>query len=535
MKLVIVESPAKAKTIEKFLGSGYKVESSYGHIRDLPGSAAEIPEEVKDQAWSRLGVDPNNNFTPVYIIPKDSRKRIKELKKLVKDAEEILLATDEDREGEAISWHLKEVLEPKVPVKRITFNEITKSAIQEALAKPRDIDSQLVRAQESRRILDRLYGYTLSPVLWKKVRTNLSAGRVQSVAVRLIVEREEERRSFVVSEYWDVQANFKGSDKEFSATLHQIDHQRLATGKDFDPTTGKLKEHSKAVVVDKQLAEELAQKSLETLPWHVERVERTEAHKRPAPPFTTSTLQQAASSQLNMTPRQTMMVAQRLYEGIDLGGGDREGLITYMRTDSLTLSQKALHDAQNYITHTFGNEYHSGPRIYKTKSKLAQEAHEAIRPTEIMRDPNSIKPFLSKEEFDLYNLIWRRTVASQMTDALLDKTSVDISVDFDEKHLIFRATGSVVHFPGFLKVYGDAQQDTLLPPLTEGQEIVGRDQPGEVTLLSTQPQGHTTNPPARYTEASLVKKLEEQGIGRPLDLRPDHFHDPGAELCHQEE
>ncbi len=520
MKLVIVESPAKAKTIEKFLGKEYKVAASFGHIRDLPSSAAEIPEQYKSEEWSRLGVNPNEKFSPVYIVPKDSKKRVNELKKLIKQSDELLLATDEDREGESISWHLLEELKPNIPVKRIAFHEITKSAIQHAVENPRDVDSKLVRAQESRRILDRLYGYTLSPVLWKKVRTKLSAGRVQSVALRLIVEREEERQRFKSSEYWNIDAVFQSGDLEFTATLNSIDGVRLAGGKDFDSTTGELKPSAKAAVLGKDEAETLAKESKETLPWTVTKVERKETKKRPSPPFITSTLQQAASSRLNLTPRQTMMVAQRLYEGIDFGEGEREGLITYMRTDSLTLSSKALHDAENFIVKHYGEKYHQGVRPYKSKSKNAQEAHEAIRPTEIYRTPDSLKPYLNKDEYNLYKLIWNRTIASQMADALLSKTSVDITVTLSGKDHIFRANGSIIEFPGFLKVYGADDKDTLLPEMVEGRQIGKNEGEKPIVLERTVPQYHKTNPPARYTEASLVKKLEEEGIGRPSTYAP---------------
>lgn len=521
MKLVIVESPAKAKTIEKFLGKDYKVTASYGHIRDLPGSAAEIPEQIKAESWSRLGVNPSDNFSPVYIVPAESKKRVSELKKMLKDSDELILATDEDREGESISWHLLEVLNPKVPVKRIAFHEITKSAIQHAVENPREVDSQLVRAQESRRILDRLYGYTLSPVLWKKVRTKLSAGRVQSVALRLIVEREEERQAFISAEYWDVDALFKSGDIEFTATLSSVGENRLASGKDFDASTGALKDASKNVkVLSEADAKNIALQSKENVPWTVTKVERKQQKKRPSPPFITSTLQQAASSRLNLTPRQTMMVAQRLYEGIDFGVGEREGLITYMRTDSLTLSGKALHDAQNFIIKNYGQDYHTGVRPYKSKSKNAQEAHEAIRPTEISRTPESLKKYLKPDEYNLYKLIWQRTVASQMADAILSKTAMDISVTLGGVEHVYRANGSIVDFPGFLRVYGADDKDTILPELSEGQKIGTNEGNKPVILKETVPQFHKTIPPARFTEASLVKKLEEEGIGRPSTYAP---------------
>lgn len=518
MKLVIVESPAKAKTIEKFLGSDYKVAASYGHIRDLPSSAREIPAAVRDKPWARLAVDTDGDFAPVYVVPKDSKERVKELKKMLQGAEELLLATDEDREGESISWHLLEVLQPEIPVRRITFHEITRSAIQEALEHPRDVDEQLVRAQETRRILDRLYGYSLSPVLWKKVRTKLSAGRVQSVALRLIVEREEERQAFRSSEFWDVSATFSAGGDEFTATLVRVGDRSVATSRDFDATTGVLDPDSTSVVLDESRTHTIAIESEQGLPWSVSSIERKETRQRPAPPFTTSTLQQAASSNLRMSPKRTMRVAQKLYEGVDLGGGDREGLITYMRTDSVTLSQKALADAASFIRGRFGDEFHDGPRVYKTKSKSAQEAHEAIRPSEVQRTPEDVAAYLSPEELSLYRLIWSRTVASQMTDARLDRTTVELSVDGSEERYTYRASGSILRFPGFLSVMGRSREDTLLPAMEEGDRIGARG--SEIELVEIAPDGHETRPPPRYTEASLVKKLEEEGIGRPSTYTP---------------
>ncbi len=517
MKLVIVESPAKAKTIERFLGSDYRVVASYGHIRDLPSSASEVPKAVKGKSWASLGVDPENEFAPVYVVPKDSKKRVTEIKKMLKDCEELLLATDEDREGESISWHLLEVLRPKIPVKRIAFHEITKSAIEEALSNPRDIDERLVKAQESRRILDRLYGYTLSPVLWKKVRTKLSAGRVQSVALRLIVDREEERQRFVSAEYWDMEAFLTAADAEFSARLTSIDGTRLATGKDFDPEKGQLKGTSKAVWMTQKDAESAADECFKNQPWKVTGVEKKRTRKSPAPPFTTSTMQQAAGSRLGMSTDRTMRTAQRLYEGIDLGSGDRLGLITYMRTDSVNLSEKAIHELGTYIESEYGKKYHKARR-FKTKSKSAQEAHEAIRPTEVSLPPEKIKKFLDKDEFALYTLIFNRAVASQMTEAETDKTAIDIVSEADGKSYNFRATGSVVVFPGFLKAYGNGGTDTFLPDLKEGDQIGGDD--GVAYLTKVEAQKHETTPPPRYTEASLVKKLEEEGIGRPSTYAP---------------
>ena len=518
MKLVIVESPAKARTIEKFLGPDYRVEASYGHIRDLPGSAAEVPSKIRAKPWSRLAVDTDKDFTPFYVVPNSSKERVRELKKLVSQSDEILLATDEDREGESISWHLQEVLSPKVPVRRITFHEITKQAILDAVENAREVDDKLVRAQETRRILDRLYGYSLSPVLWKKVRTKLSAGRVQSVALRLIVEREEERQAFNSSEYWDVLATLGTDEAPFAATLTSIDNQRLATSRDFDSTTGEFKGGDRLRVLDGAAAERIAPGALKNRPWRVGQVNRKSKRQRPQPPFITSTLQQAASSRLRMSPKQTMSVAQRLYEGIDLGGGERQGLITYMRTDSLSLSDKALSDAATYIQREFGEKYYDAPRRYKTKSKGAQEAHEAIRPTEMGRAPEAVSDRLQKEELALYRLIWERAVASQMTDALLDNTAADLVATLDGVDHTFRATGSILTFPGYMKVAGTRREDSHLPPLEEGQ-LIG-DAKSSLDVLNTEPQGHQTKPPARYTEATLVKKLEEEGIGRPSTYTP---------------
>ncbi|MBU8869833.1 MAG: type I DNA topoisomerase [Gemmatimonadales bacterium] len=515
MKLIIVESPAKARTIGKFLNDEYEVVASYGHIRDLPGSASEIPQKFKKEPWARLGVNPEDGYAPIYIVSKDSKKQVAELKKLVKNADEILLATDEDREGEAISWHLQEVLQPKVPVRRITFHEITQTAIEKALAEPRDIKMRMVRAQEGRRILDRLYGYSLSPVLWKKVRTKLSAGRVQSVAVRLVVEKEEERQAFHTAEYFDVEALLTSGDLHFTSRLTSVGGMKLAGGKDFDPDSGLLKNGDKRFHLHEELAARLASGAKNTLPWLVQDVVRKESTQRPGPPFTTSTLQQAASGRLKMSPQRVMRVAQRLYEGVSLGDGTREGLITYMRTDSLTLSEKALAEAEVLIRKQYGPDFTDGPRRYKTKAKGAQEAHEAIRPTDLARNPDEVARYLDSEELALYRLIWSKTLASQMTPAKLDKTAVDLAVEVDTHALIFRANGSIVRFPGFLSVYGDGGKDAVLPDLNEGMKIGGTGPDGLVDIQEVDPLRHETQPPARFTEASLIKKLEEDGIGRP--------------------
>ena len=529
MKLVIVESPAKAKTIERFLGRDYRVHASYGHIRDLPRSARELPRSVRDKKWGRMAVNVEDGFEPVYVVPEESRKHVRELRKLLRNADEVLLATDEDREGESISWHLVEVLKPSVPVRRIAFHEITRPAIEAALANPRPVNRRLVRAQEARRILDRLYGYSLSPVLWKKVRTKLSAGRVQSVALRLIVDREEERRRFAVSEYWRARAVLYRDGREFSALLTGIGDKRVANGKDFDPSTGELSSSGSVVALDREAAESIVSDAPGALPWEITKVEKKSTRQRPSPPFTTSTLQQAAASRLRMSPRTTMRVAQRLYEGIDLGGGDREGLITYMRTDSVTLADKALRDAGRYIRNAFGADYYPGPRRYRTRSKIAQEAHEGIRPTEVGRTPEELERFLGRDELALYRLIWSRTVASQMADAQVERTSVEVLARIDQVDHTFRAVGSVLRFAGHLRVYGDKRKDQLLPAMSEGERVLPEtgalaeeaDGPNaSVVLRSVVPDRRETRPPPRYTEASLVRKLEEEGIGRPSTYTP---------------
>lgn len=523
--LVIVESPAKAKTISRFLGKKYRVEASFGHVRDLPENAQEIPEEIKAKSWARFGVDTEGDFRPYYVVPKSKQKQINLLKAALKDADELLLATDEDREGESISWHLLEILKPKVPVRRIVFHEITREAIEEALAKPRDVDAHLVHAQEARRILDRLFGYKLSPVLWRKVQSGLSAGRVQSVAVRLIVEREEERRAFVGSEYWDLEAEIGAGKGTFKATLSSVGGKRLASGKDFDPATGKLK--GEAHLFNEAQSAELAAHLEKRLPWKVKSVEEKPATQRPYPPFTTSTLQQEANRKLAYGASRTMKIAQKLYEGVDLGEGERVGLITYMRTDSVTLSEKALKDAQQVIRDIFGAEYARGPHQYKTKQRNAQEAHEAIRPTELSRRPQELEAYLSKEELAVYDLIWKRTLASQMPDAELLRTSVEIAAR-NEKNVeaIFTTSGKKITFPGFLRAYVEGSddpaadigdQEVILPDLKVGQEVVAKSSGERANLFLEKltNKKHETVPPARYTEASLVKKLEEESIGRP--------------------
>ena len=528
--LVIVESPAKARTLSRFLGKDYRIEASYGHIRDLPESASEVPAAIKGKAWGRLGVDTEGDFTPHYVVPSDKKKHVQVLKEAVKDASEVILATDPDREGESISWHLAQILKPKVPVRRIHFHEITEEAIRGALAHaPEDVNENLVRAQESRRILDRLYGYTLSPVLWKKVQTGLSAGRVQSVAVRLIVEREEERLAFVKAGFWDLEALLKSGASEFGATLVKVDDRRVATGKDFNDK-GQLTSQT-VTRLDEKSATSLADGLKRGMPWTVTSVEEKPATQRPSAPFTTSTLQQEANRKLGFSSDRTMSVAQRLFQGIDVGGGDLEGLISYHRTDSTTLSEKALAEAGQAVREMYGKDYHRGPRQYQTKVRNAQEAHEAIRPTDFRRTPQSLERVLESDELRLYELVWKRAVASQMVDAQLLRTSVEITGRTPDGHeAVFSASGKAIEFAGFLRAYVEGsddpsaelgEQETLLPKLKVGDKVHAPDQlDRDLILVNVGAKGHETSPPARYTEASLVKRLEEEGIGRPSTYAP---------------
>ena len=508
IKLVIVESPAKARKIGGFLGDDYVVEASVGHIRDLPQRAADIPKEYKKIAWAKEGVNIEEGFEPLYVINPDKKAKVSELKALMKDADELILATDEDREGEAIAWHLIEVLRPKIPIRRMVFHEITKEAIKKAAEETRDLDYRLVDAQETRRVLDRLYGYRLSPVLWKKVMPRISAGRVQSVATRLIVERERERMAFISSKWWDLTAQCEAG---FNARLLSLDGKRVAATNDFDANGG-LKEKSAAniLLLDKAGANELVQ-SLSGKALTVKSTEESPRTERPKAPFTTSTMQQDAGSRLGWGAQLTMRVAQRLYEN---------GYITYMRTDSVTLSQSAIESARNSAKSLYGAEYiPATPRVYEGKSKNAQEAHEAIRPAgETFRTPGELAPELSRDEFSLYDLIWKRTIASQMSDAKKMQMRVDFDVETKTGGAaIFRANGSVVTFPGFLAAYeeivedksGDdesAESDKRLPAMAVGDSI---------KVSNYICEGHETKPPARYTEPTLVKKLEELGIGRP--------------------
>ncbi|MER3465867.1 MAG: type I DNA topoisomerase, partial [Armatimonadota bacterium] len=473
-KLVIVESPAKAKTISRFLGPDYRVEASVGHVRDLPENASEVPAEIKDKPWGNIAVDVENDFTPYYVIPSSKKQHVARLRKALKESAELLLATDEDREGESISWHVLQVLKPKkdVPVSRIVFHEVTREAIQEALKNPRGVDEALVRAQETRRILDRLYGYSLSPLLWKKVRRNLSAGRVQSVAVRLLVEREQERMRFHSAEYWDIGAKLgtiggiphpnplpEGAGvhgDSFDVRLVKVDDLDVATGKNFDPDTGDLKDGSKKVLwLHEPEATRLSDAASVARPWTVTSRVTEPGTESPSPPFITSTLQQEANRRLRFTARHTMSIAQQLYEGVDLDG-ERVGLITYMRTDSVALAERAINEIRATIEAEFGKEFlPDKPRRYKTKTRNAQEAHEAIRPTDMKRMPSDVARFLSKDQAALYELIYKRTLACQMEDARVEHTRVTVEVTAQSgERLHFAASGKTILFPGFLKAYG---------------------------------------------------------------------------------
>ncbi len=504
-KLVIVESPAKARKIGSFLGEEYVVEASVGHIRDLPQRAADIPKEYKKFAWAKEGVNIEEEFAPLYVINPDKKSKVAELKELMKDADELILATDEDREGEAIAWHLIEVLRPKIPIRRMVFHEITKDAIQKAAKETRDLDYRLVDAQETRRVLDRLYGYRLSPVLWKKVMPRISAGRVQSVATRLIVERERERMAFISSSWWDLAASCEAG---FSARLLSLDGKRVAATSDFDANGGiKDKSAANILLLDEAAARELVQ-SLSGQALTVKSLEESPRTERPKPPFTTSTMQQDAGSRLGWGAQLTMRIAQRLYEN---------GYITYMRTDSVTLSSSSIAAARSSAQALYGKEFvPATPRVYEGKTKNAQEAHEAIRPAgESFRTPGELAPELSRDEFALYDLIWKRTIASQMSDAKKQQMRVDFDVKTKSGgDAIFRANGSVITFAGFLAAYEDIVEDKAdvedtdrrLPAMSVGEKV-------KVNEYSC--EGHETKPPARYTEPTLVKKLEELGIGRP--------------------
>ncbi|HEX7379708.1 MAG TPA: type I DNA topoisomerase [Pirellulales bacterium] len=500
--LVIVESPAKARTISGFLGRDFVIEASIGHVRDLPQGAKQIPAQYKKEDWAYLGVNVHDNFSPVYIVPPGKTEQVRKLRSLVKDAKELYLATDEDREGEAISWHLLELLKPKVPVRRLVFHEITKEAIQEALANPRQIDDDLVRAQETRRILDRLYGYEVSPLLWRKVRPKLSAGRVQSVAVRLIVERERQRMAFVAATYWDLLGLFaKQSGQELSAGLVSYQGRQTPNSKDFDSATGKIKDPN-LLLLNEQQVHDLAAR-LRQADFSVTSVETTPYTSKPYPPFTTSTLQQEANRKLGFTARRTMQAAQSLYEN---------GHITYMRTDSTNLAKAAIDAARDLVETQYGREYlPAQPRFYATKVKNAQEAHEAIRPAGRFTLPEALRSQLSSDEFRLYDLIWKRTVACQMADARGRR----ISITIEGGAAVFKVGGKTIDFAGYLRAYVEgsddpeaelADRETVLPSVEVGEKLACRE-------LET--KSHTTQPPARYNEATLTRALEEMGIGRP--------------------
>jgi DNA topoisomerase-1 len=508
-RLVIVESPAKAKTIAGYLGSDYIVESSIGHIRDLPHSAAEVPAAAKQEPWARLGVNVDQDFEPLYVVDPKKKSVVSDLKSKLKSADELLLATDEDREGEAIAWHLVQVLNPKVPVRRMVFHEITKQAIQRALEETREIDDRLVDAQETRRILDRLYGYEVSPVLWRKVMKGLSAGRVQSVATRLVVERERERIEFRAAEYWDLVATFApvapGVTAEFDARLTAVDRRKVAQGRDF-ARNGTL-QAADAVQLDEQAARGLAT-ALEGAAFEVRSVERKPYTRRPAAPFMTSTLQQEASRKLRLGAQETMRIAQRLYEN---------GHITYMRTDSTSLAETAIVAARDQARELYGAEsVPDAPRHYNRKVKNAQEAHEAVRPAgDRFRTPEQLRGELHGNEAALYDLIWKRTIASQMADARGETVSVRVGATAsDGRDAEFGTAGTVITFRGFMLAYEEGRDEAVaadeeerrLPPLAADDELAA---------TALEPESHTTTPPARYTEATLVRALEERGIGRP--------------------
>jgi DNA topoisomerase I len=501
--LVIVESPAKARTISKYLGGKYTVEASIGHIRDLPQGAKELPQEYKGEKWAYLGVNVHDNFTPVYIVPSEKKSQVSKLKQLLKESAELFLATDEDREGEAISWHLCEVLKPKVPVRRLVFHEITKDAIEEALANPRGIDDGLVRAQETRRILDRLYGYEVSQLLWRKIGPKLSAGRVQSVAVRMIVERERQRMAFRAATWWDLLGRFATSDaKEFEAELVSVGGRRIPSGKDFDAATGKIKDAGLALLNEQQ-ARELAERLMRGQ-FRVTNIEERPYTRKPPEPFTTSTMQQEANRKLGFGARRTMDVAQKLYEN---------GHITYMRTDSTNLAQVAIDAARELVRTEYGGEYlPDTARVYKSKVKNAQEAHEAIRPAgHPFELPAGLKDELPPDQFRLFELIWKRTIAGQMVDARGRTMTITIEAD----GAVFQVTGKTIDFAGFLRAYVEgsddpeaelADQERILPAVKIGDVVTCRE------LIA---KDHTTQPPSRFSEASLTAALEERGIGRP--------------------
>ena len=499
--LVIVESPTKARTIRQFLPSNFEVLASMGHVRDLPKGAGEIPAAMKKEKWSRIGVNTTEDFEPLYVVPKEKKKVVKNLKDALKGATQLLLATDEDREGESISWHLMQLLKPKIPTRRMVFHEITKKAINKALGETREIDMELVQAQETRRILDRLFGYELSPLLWKKVAPRLSAGRVQSVSVRLLVKRERERRSFKKASYWDLKALLSKDEINFESKLFSVDGKKVANGSDFDEKTGLLKVGNKSLILDEKQALNLLN-SLKKKKWEVNKIEKKPTTRRPVPPFTTSTLQQESNRKLRLSARETMRCAQGLYE---------RGYITYMRTDSVHLSQQAIDASRQCVLKKYGSKYLSeNPRQYNANAINAQEAHEAIRPAgEQFKTPAETE--LVGRDLALYELIWKRTVASQMADAKLTMLNTEISVG----DAIFKSSGKTIDFAGFFRAYVEGsddpsaaleQQEVILPNLLVGSSL---------NIVKNEIIPHETKPPSRYTEAALVKILEKEGIGRP--------------------
>lgn len=501
--LVIVESPAKARTISKFLGRGYTIEASIGHVRDLPQGAKEVPERYKGEDWAYLGVNVDHDFDPIYVVPREKTRQVRRLKELLKSAKDLYLATDEDREGEAISWHLCEVLKPKVPVRRLVFHEITEEAIRAALGHPREVDQALVRAQEARRIIDRLYGYDVSPLLWRKVRPRLSAGRVQSVAVRLVVQRERQRMAFVAATFWDLLGTFgKASGESFEAGLVSVDGRKIPSSRDFDPAAGALKDPS-LLLLDEARAKELL-KRLRRAECRVVNVEEKAYSSSPYPPFTTSTLQQEANRKCGFTARHTMEVAQALYE---------TGHITYMRTDSTHLAAVAVETARELVASQYGGEYlPQEARAYRTKVKNAQEAHEAIRPAGHPFDfPEALRAELRDDQFKLYDLIWKRTVASQMADARGRRITITLELD----GAVFQVSGKTIDFPGYLRAYVEGSDDPEAD-LADQEDVLPSVAVGEVLQIhKLEAKSHTTKPPSRYSEASLTRALEELGIGRP--------------------
>lgn len=507
--LVVVESPTKARTIKKFLPDSYRVEASMGHVRDLPASASEIPEKYKKSKWSRLGVDVENDFEPLYIIPSGKKKIVRELKKALKDADALFIATDEDREGESIGWHLLEVLKPNVPIHRMVFHEITQQAITNALENTREMDRNLVAAQEARRVLDRLVGYSISPLLWKKVAPKLSAGRVQSVAVRLLVQREIERINFVPAGYWDLSAELTRDGNAFQAVMTHTGGLRLATGRDFDDDTGQLRQGladgEDCTILSEERAKALAA-SLPSSDWKVAKVDERQIKRAPYAPFITSSLQQEASRKLRMSARETMRVAQRLYE---------QGYITYMRTDSTHLSDEAIQGSREAIRSRYGDEFLSpGPRQFANKVRNAQEAHEAIRPAgSQMKTRDELH--LSGDEGALYDLVWKRTVASQMADARLSLVTVRIEAGSEQDLSIFRANGRTVVFPGFFRAYVEGSDDPEAALENREQPLPTLSAGDRPAVQSLEAKGHETKPPIRYTDASLIRLLESEGIGRP--------------------